>query len=243
MAQQSKTQLIPETAELTISIIVPMLNEAKTLPELLQHLLVFKLQGCEIILVDGGSQDGSVDIAQTAGFNVVKTEAGRAHQMNRGAALASGNLLLFLHADTRLPANAMPLIAEYTANRSDNRNYQWGRFDVFIKGKSPWLKLVAWMMNWRSALSGIATGDQAIFIRRATFLHVGGFPEQPLMEDIELCKRLKRIVAPARIIEPVITSGRRWDERGVWKTIFLMWRLRWRYWRGVPAEKIAAAYR
>lgn len=224
---------------LKVSIIVPILNEAKMLPELLEHLLTFKRQGCEIVLVDGGSHDGSIAIAQAIGFPVINSEAGRARQMNKGAAFATGNLLLFLHADTRLPANAIELIANLTGNWK----YEWGRFDVSIKGKSPLLNLVAWMMNWRSAFSGIATGDQAIFIRRSTFFRVGGFPEQPLMEDIELCKRLKRKMAPARIHERVITSGRRWDERGVWKTIFLMWRLRWRYWRGVSADKIAEAYR
>ncbi len=222
-----------------VSIIVPLLNEAKILPELLEHLLPFKRKGSEIILVDGGSCDGSIAIAQAIGFPVIESEAGRARQMNKGAEFSTGDLLLFLHADTRLPANAVELIT----NLTDHWKYEWGRFDVSIKGKSPLLKLVAWMMNWRSALSGIATGDQAIFIRRSTFLSVGGFPEQPLMEDIELCKRLKRTMAPARIVARVVTSGRRWDERGVCKTIFLMWRLRWRYWRGVSADKIAEAYR
>jgi rSAM/selenodomain-associated transferase 2 len=222
-----------------ISIIVPMLNEAKILPNLLEHLLTFKRQGCEIILVDGGSTDGSLAMAHVIGFNVVHSNSGRAHQMNKGAALAAENLLLFLHADTRLPANAIELIENATLDGQ----YEWGRFDVVIEGESALLKLVAWMMNWRSALTSIATGDQAIFIRRSTFLRIGGFPEQPLMEDIEFSKRLKRQFKPARVTVPVITSGRRWDERGAWKTIFLMWRLRWNYWRGVPAEKIAAAYR
>lgn len=229
----------PGAPALKVSIVIPILNEAKTLPELLEHLLPFRRQGSEIILVDGGSHDGSIAIAQAIGFPVIESEAGRARQMNRGAAFATGNLLLFLHADTRLPANAIELIENLTGNWK----YEWGRFDISIKGKSPLLNLVAWMMNWRSSFTGIATGDQAIFVRRSTFFRVGGFPEQPLMEDIELCKRLKTKMAPARIVERVITSGRRWDERGVWKTIFLMWRLRWRYWRGVSAEKIAAAYR
>lgn len=222
-----------------VSIIVPMLNEAITLPELLEHLLMFKRRGCEIILVDGGSSDGSIAIAQAIGFPVICSDAGRARQMNKGAAHTTGNLLLFLHADTRLPTNAIELIEGLTRDGQ----YQWGRFDVAIKGKSPLLKMIAWMINWRSALSGVATGDQAIFILRSTFFRIGGFPEQPLMEDIELCRRLKKHLRPARVSARVVTSGRRWDERGVWSTVFLMWRLRWHYWRGVPAEKIAAAYR
>jgi rSAM/selenodomain-associated transferase 2 len=222
-----------------ISIVVPLLNEAKTLPALLEHLLNFKRRGCEILLVDGGSEDGSVALALLAEFSVIHCTPGRARQMNQGAALATGDMLIFLHADTRLPPNAYELIAQAMALGK----YHWGRFDVVIEGQSPLLKLVALMMNLRSSLSSIATGDQAIFIRRSTFFHIGGFPEQPLMEDIELCKRLKQDFPPVRITTRVITSGRRWDERGVWRTIFLMWKLRWDYWRGVPVEKIAAAYR
>jgi len=216
-----------------------MLNEAKILPDLIEHVLLFKDQGCEIILVDGGSDDGSVAMAEAKGLTVIHSRSGRAQQMNTGAEFSSANLLLFLHVDTRLPANALQLIERCTGHGQ----HQWGRFDVMINGKSSVLKLVALLMNWRSALSSIATGDQAIFIQRATFLRIGGFPEQPLMEDIELSKRLKVQGKPGRVTVPVMTSGRRWDEYGVWTTIFLMWRLRWNYWRGVCVEKIAAAYR
>jgi rSAM/selenodomain-associated transferase 2 len=156
--------------------------------------------------------------------------------MNAAAAQASGDWLLFLHADTELPPGADALIRSCTE--------RWGRFDVRIAGRSRWLPLVAWCMNRRSRWTGIATGDQAIFIERGLFEQLGGFPDQALMEDIELCKRLKaRRLRPACLHAQVITSGRRWDERGALRTIVLMWRLRWRYWRGETAERLAEAYR
>jgi rSAM/selenodomain-associated transferase 2 len=156
--------------------------------------------------------------------------------MNAGAALATGDLLLFLHADTRLPQDAAALVATALGTRT------WGRFDVRIAGR-PWLlRGVAWMMNGRSRLTGIATGDQAIFVRRAVFAAVGGFPDQPLMEDIELSRRLKRRGPPACLRERVVTSGRRWEEQGLWRTILLVWRLRFDYWRGVPAQQLAVRY-
>ena len=147
-------------------------------------------------------------------------------------------MLLFLHADTRLPPDADAQIQAALA-----RGANWGRFDVRIAGHSCCLSMVAWLMNRRSRLTGIATGDQAIFVRRAEFEAVGGFADQPLMEDIELSKRLRARSRPACLTIRVTTSGRRWDQRGVWRTIFLMWRLRWQYWRGVPAEQLAEQYR
>jgi rSAM/selenodomain-associated transferase 2 len=151
---------------------------------------------------------------------------------------ASGDTLLFLHADTTLPADALSLISDALAHHA------WGRFDVRIAGRSRWLPVVAAFMNMRSRLTGIATGDQALFMRREAFDAVGGFPDQALMEDIEICKRLRRHAgAPACLRAKVVTSGRRWDERGAWRTIVQMWRLRWLYWRGVGADRLAAAYR
>jgi GT2 family glycosyltransferase len=146
---------------------------------------------------------------------------------------------LFLHADTVLPKGTADLVVGALSGRPS----VWGRFDVRIAGRPFMLKVVSRMMNLRSRLSGIATGDQAIFVTRAAFDAVGGFPDQPLMEDIELSRRLLAISRPARIVRPAVTSGRRWESRGVWRTIFLMWRLRWRYWRGVPAWKLAESYR
>lgn len=221
-----------------ISVVVPMLNERLTLPELLEHLLMLKRQGIEILLVDGASQDGSAAFARALGFPVLDSVRGRARQMNAGAQATVGDALLFLHADTRLPAQGLAQVQEALG-----RGAEWGRFDVRIEGNSPWLRLIALLMNLRSRWSGIATGDQAIFVRRAAFDAVGGFPDQPLMEDIELSKRLKRLAKPACLRGPAETSGRRWETRGIWRTIVLMWRLRWAYWLGASAETLAERYR
>lgn len=226
-----------------LSVIVPMLNESAVLPDLLGHLLPMQRAGCEVLLVDGGSTDGSAHMARVAGFSVIDSAAGRARQMNAGARQARGEVLLFLHADTRLPDGAERLVSRALSASVGHIAPVWGRFDVRISGQSPWLKVVARMMNLRSRLSGIATGDQAIFVRRTVFQACGGFPEQPLMEDIEICKRLKRRSPPACLQDPVITSGRRWENRGVWRTILLMWRLRLAYWLGASADSIARAYR
>lgn len=222
-----------------LSIIVPMLNEAVTLPALLGHLVRWQARGCEVLLVDGGSDDGSVAIARAAGFAVLTSARGRARQMNAGAQAAAGGTLLFLHADTRLPEGADEAVGAALARRGA----VWGRFDVHIDGHPRMLRIVAALMNLRSRLTGIATGDQAIFVRRDAFEAVGGFPDQPLMEDIELSRRLGRLARPACLRARVVTSGRRWEQRGVWRTIFLMWRLRWAYLRGVAAETLAEAYR
>ncbi|HSQ72224.1 MAG TPA: TIGR04283 family arsenosugar biosynthesis glycosyltransferase, partial [Rubrivivax sp.] len=163
---------------------------------------------------------------------------GRAVQMNAGTARASAALLLFLHADTQLPPGADLRVRQAVA-----RGAAWGRFDVRIDGRPRMLRVVAALMNWRSRWTGIATGDQAIFVTRTAFERVGGFPVQPLMEDIELSRRLKRLGRPACLRDRVRTSGRRWEQRGVWRTIVLMWWLRWRYWRGESAQSLAEAYR
>jgi rSAM/selenodomain-associated transferase 2 len=219
-----------------LSVVIPVLDEAACLPALLAGLATFDAQ---VIVVDGGSTDGSAGIARAAGVTVIDSAAGRATQMNAGAAAAHGDVLLFLHADTALPPQADRLIRDALA---DGRHV-WGRFDVVIDGHPAMLRVVAAMMNLRSRLSGIATGDQAMFVTRAAFDAAGGFPGQPLMEDIELSRRLLRQSRPACIGVPVRTSGRRWEQRGVWRTIVLMWRLRWDYWRGVPASELAARYR
>ena len=227
---------VEERAE-ALAIVVPMLDEAATLPALLVHLAGWRARGCEVVLVDGGSRDDSVAMARAAGLRVVVAERGRARQMNAGAQACGGAILLFLHADTRLPEAADAMVCAALAVQA------WGRFDVRIDGRPLMLRVVAALMNLRSRLSGIATGDQAIFVRRDVFEAVGGFPDQPLMEDIELSCRLLRVSRPACLRARVRTSGRRWEQRGVWRTIALMWRLRWAYWRGVPAERLAEAYR
>ena len=221
-----------------LSVVVPVLNEAAGLPGLCEHLMPLVRQGVEVILVDGASEDGSADLIECMGFSLVRAPRGRALQMNAGAAAASGDVLLFLHADTRLPPAALQRLESRVTQVHD-----WGRFDVCIEGRSAMLKLVAWMMNTRSRLTGIATGDQALFMTRAAFDAVGGFPPQPLMEDIEMSRRLRALARPICLADQVRTSGRRWEQRGVWRTIFLMWRLRWAYWRGVPASQLAKAYR
>ena len=222
-----------------LSIIVPMLNEAEQLPELFAHLLPCQQAGCEIIFADGGSTDGSASLAEAAGFSVLRTACGRARQMNAGAEIASGEVLLFLHADTRLPEDA----ARHIAHALEQGRRCWGRFDVCIAGRPFMLRAVSRLMNWRSRLTGIATGDQAIFVQRTVFEKLQGYPEQPLMEDVALSKRLLDYSRPACIAQCVTTSGRRWETRGVWRTILLMWRLRWAYWRGADAADLARLYR
>jgi rSAM/selenodomain-associated transferase 2 len=226
------------TASISLSIIIPALNEAANLPLLLAQLAPLRERGAQLIVADGGSDDGAPELlAELAQW--LPAPRGRARQMNAGAAQASGELLWFVHADSQIPPAADRLIG---AALADGRHC-WGRFDVAISGR-PWmLKVVARMINWRSRLTGIATGDQGIFVRRSTFEGLGGFADLPLMEDVELTTRLCTISRPACIREPLLTSGRRWQTRGVWRTIFLMWRLRWAYWRGVPIAQIAEAYR
>lgn len=221
-----------------LSIVVPLLNERTQLPRLFEHLMPLRARDdCEIILVDGGSEDGSAELATAAGYQVLAAPRGRALQMNAGAAVANGDVLLFLHADTRLPDEAPAMVASALSGGVD-----WGRFDLRIGGDSLWFPLIAALINWRSRLTGIATGDQAIFVRRALFEQLGGFPPQPLMEDIEFSKRLRRHGRPASIRASAVTSGRRWLRYGVLRTVLLMWRLRFAYWRGVPAEVLARRY-
>lgn len=221
-----------------VSIIVPVLNESAILPVLLEHLADFKPH-CEILIVDGGSQDDTVVQCEQAGFKVIPAPRGRARQMNAGASAARGDILLFLHADTRLPERADEMVIQ----TFERNSHQWGRFDVDIAGTSGLLRVIALMMNLRSQLTGIATGDQAIFVHRAAFDAAGGFPDQPLMEDIELSRRLKRITAPICLKDKVVTSGRRWETRGIWRTILLMWRLRLAYALGASADALAKDYR
>jgi rSAM/selenodomain-associated transferase 2 len=221
-----------------LSIVMPVLDEAAGIEATLAALAPLRARGAEVIVVDGGSADDTVRRAAPLADRVLAGPRGRARQMNAGAALARADLLLFLHADTVLPA-----VADAHVRAALQQGATWGRFDVRIDGRHPMLRVVAALMNTRSRLTGIATGDQAIFVRRDVFHRLGGFPEQPLMEDVELSSRLRRIAAPHCIAARVVTSGRRWETRGVWRTIFLMWRLRWRYWRGEPAAQLARAYR
>jgi rSAM/selenodomain-associated transferase 2 len=221
-----------------LSIVVPVLDEAAGITATLQALAPLRAAGHELIVVDGGSRDDTAARAAPWADRVLQAPRGRARQMNAGAAVAGGEVLLFLHADTKLPPQADEAVAQALG-----RGHVWGRFDVRISGRSRWFGPIAALMNLRSRLTGIATGDQAIFVTRAQFQALGGFADQPLMEDIELSRRLRAVGPPACLRERVLTSGRRWETHGVWRTIVLMWRLRWRYWRGESPEMLARAYR
>ena len=222
-----------------LSIVMPVLNEAGGIAAALQAMAPLAKRGAQLIVVDGASTDGTPERAQACGAQLVSAARGRALQMNAGALQASGDVLLFLHADTLLPPDADRLIQQALAAGPQ----VWGRFDVRIDGQPQLLRVIAVLMNLRSRCSGIATGDQAMFMTRAAFDAVGGFAAQPLMEDIEMSRRLLRLSRPACLRERVVTSGRRWETRGVWRTVLLMWRLRFAYWRGVAPERLAALYR
>ncbi|MDE2455970.1 MAG: TIGR04283 family arsenosugar biosynthesis glycosyltransferase, partial [Burkholderiales bacterium] len=190
-----------------------------------------------VVVVDGGSQDETPAIARDHADLVFAAPRGRASQMNAGAAACPADVLLFLHADTALPENADGLVRRATLGP-----FSWGRFDVRIDSPRPLLRLVAALMNLRSRWSGIATGDQALFVRHDLFLRVGGFPDLPLMEDIAICRLLKQHGRPACLRERVSTSARRWERQGAWRTLFLMWRLRAAYFFGADPRELAIRY-
>ncbi|MDD2661255.1 MAG: TIGR04283 family arsenosugar biosynthesis glycosyltransferase [Methylococcales bacterium] len=218
------------------SIIIPTLNEEETIQPSLSALQPLRNQ-CEIIIVDGGSNDNTRILASILADEVIISAKGRARQMNNGARHAKGDVLIFLHADTGLPANALPLIQQ---NISDTR--QWGRFDIQLSGDPFMLKVIAQMMNWRSRLTGVATGDQVIFVTRSAFEKAGRYPEINLMEDIALCKALKKISRPICLRDKVISSGRRWEQNGIYKTVLLMWSIRLRYYFGADPQTLAFLY-
>jgi rSAM/selenodomain-associated transferase 2 len=219
-----------------LTIVLPVLNEAAIIVAALQALAPLRRRGAEIIVADGYSRDGTAQLAKPFADRVITVPRGRGAPMNAGAALGTGDALLFLHADTALPANADRLIDAALARRA------WGRFDLRIAGSHPLLAVIARMINLRSRLTGIATGDQAIFVTREAFAAVGGFPDLPLMEDIAISRRLKRLCRPYCIGTPAVTSGRRWERNGVVRTILLMWRLRLSYYLGVEPALLARLY-
>ena len=217
-----------------LSVVIPALNEAGEIGACLRSLAPLRGRGHEVIVADGGSDDGTHALAKPLCDRVVIAPPGRASQMNAGARAAGGDALVFLHADTRLPVFSDELILN--ALKSE----LWGRFDVTIESRRASLKIVAFAMSLRSRLTGIATGDQAIFVRRDAF---AGFPEIALMEDIAFSKAMKRRGPPACLRARVATSGRRWERRGVLRTIVLMWRLRLMYFFGARPEDLARLYR
>jgi rSAM/selenodomain-associated transferase 2 len=226
------------TAQPLLSVDIPVLNEAASILAALEALAPMRARGAEIIVVDGGSADDTVALATPLADRVVTSARGRATQMNAGATAAHGGVLAFLHADTRLPPEADQLILDGLAQSWR----AWGRFDVTIEGRHPLLPLIAASMNARSRLTGIATGDQAMFVTREAFATVGGFPEIALMEDIEFARRLKRMSRPLCLRARVTTSGRRWEQRGIMRTVLLMWRLRLAYFFGADTQDLARRY-
>ena len=216
-----------------LSIVVPALNEAQGIVATLEALAPLRRRGHEVIVVDGGSSDATSKLAASLCDRLLVAPRGRATQMNAGARAAGADALLFLHADTFLPQGADTLVLDALGR------HPWGRFDVDIDDRHWLLKLTAWAMNVRSRLTGIATGDQAIFVRREAF---AGFPEIALMEDIAFSKAMKRRGAPACLRARVLTSARRWQTRGMLRTILLMYRLRLLYFFGARPEELARRY-
>ncbi len=240
---------------LSVSIVVPVYNEAASLADFLTHLVSVMRSQDQIIVVDGESTDHTeqvihdflaLQLSQSATVRVhyIKSRKGRAVQMNLGARMATGEVLLFLHADTLLPLKTFDCLLRAAQKLQMGIKF-WGRFNVKIQGRSVWLPLIGFFVSLRSRLTRISTGDQGLFLSKSLFNRVGGFYDQPLMEDIELCKTLKtqpdaQFIA---IQESVVTSGRRWESHGVWPTVWLMWVLRYQYWRGANAYDLARKYR
>ncbi len=223
-----------------ISIIIPVLNEAEGIRTTLQPLQLLRERGHEIIMVDGGSTDETCSLAAPFVDHIVHSAPGRACQMNAGALLAGGGLLWFLHADTGIPESADRKIL--TSPGDGLMNEYWGYFEVRLSGQHFLLRIVERMMNLRSRITFVATGDQGIFVTASLFQRAGGFPELPLMEDIAFSKRLRAIRQPRCLREVLETSSRRWEQRGIIRTIALMWALRLAWFVGVPAETLARRY-
>jgi len=222
----------------SFSFIIPVLNESLFFTNQQLYLQALLNKGHEIVVVDGGSQDDSFLAAQKLGCKCIRTKASRGYQLQSGAKESSNDVLVFLHADTILPLTAIDSIYQAL----NKPNVFWGRFDVEFSNKKPIFKIIAWFMNKRSCLTGVITGDQTLFIKRETYFDNGGFADLPLMEDIEFSKRLRKVSPPICLNETVITSSRKWETNGVFKTIFLMWRLRLLYYFGMSTDRLAKLY-
>ena len=223
---------------LRLSVVVPVLDDATALRDRSDELRGLASAVHEVIIVDGGSIDGSVEIARMLTRKCFSTGPGRSRQMNEGARRSSGDVLVFLHADTRLPEGAPCRLAQALADS----HALWGRFDVRLSGEHWMFRVIEWAMNWRSRLTGIATGDQAMFVRKGAFERAGGFPLIPLMEDVALSRRLRRLARPVCLCERVVTSSRRWQRDGILRTVLLMWCLRFAYALGVDPARLHRVY-
>lgn len=221
-----------------LSVIVPALDEGEGIAATLRALAPVRADGGELIVVDGGSRDDTMAQAEPLADRVMAAPRGRARQMNAGAGVAGGDVLWFVHADTAADSAAPERLRSALAGSAR----EWGRFDVRLSGRHPLLRVVAWGMNRRSRLTGIATGDQGIFVHQSAFAAVGGYPEIPLMEDIALSRALRRRGRPLCLPVGLTTSARRWQARGIGRTILLMWRLRWAFWRGADPAALARRY-
>ena len=222
-----------------ISIIIPILNESTILVRNLKNLQSARIQGHEIIVVDGGSEDKNEQLVIPLIDFFESSPRGRALQMNKCAEIANGDVLVFLHIDTFLPDDGLRAITRALEDQENG----WGRFDIRLSGQCFLFRVIERMMNWRSRLSGIATGDQAIFISRDLFKKVQGFPIIPIMEDVEICRRLKKIQSPICLSQKVITSSRRWESGGIFKTVWMMWSLRLAYWFGEDPSRLVKRYK
>ena len=222
----------------SFSIIVPVLNEEVFLTRYLNVFRRFLNDGHEIIIIDGGSSDNSARLTQELGCKVLISKPSRGLQQHVGALQSENEILLFLHADTNLPNDAFSLI--HQALKSSNKS--WGRFDVSFSNSSLIYKIIAWMMNKRSCLTGIVTGDHIIFTTRSSYFKSGGFADIPIMEDIDISKRLKLISKPICLKHKVVTSSRKWEQQGVSKTIIKMWCLRTLFFFGVSSKRLARLY-
>lgn len=221
----------------TLSIVIPVRNEGAAIEGCLQPLQRYRSAGVEIVVVDGASEDDTCLRSAGLADQVIASEPGRGVQLKRGAESARGDHLLFLHADTRLPAQGIESLVRVLAG-----GRYWGRFDVRLSGRHPLLRIIERAMNLRSCLTGIATGDQAMFMTRAAYEQAGRFAEIPLMEDIELSRRLRRIERPACLRPPAVTSSQRWERGGVVRTVLLMWRLRLAFFFGADPAQLARVY-
>jgi len=229
---------IRETMARKISVIIPVLNEQEVLDQTLTALQPLRRRGHEVIVADGGSDDASAELAQPLADRVIQAPRGRSRQMNAGASKATGDILLFLHADTFLPERADDLILTSLSERGR----MWGHFDVRLSGKHPLFRIIECLMNWRSRVTGIATGDRGIFMKREVFQSVGGFPDLDLMEDIALSKILKKTGPPLCLRQRVRTSSRRWERGGIIRTVLLMWSLRLAYFLRTDPKNLARLY-